>query len=77
MAALTLGLFPLYLTLAFGLRTLMQRRRNGSTGFRDISGRIGSAEWLGGILFVAAVVLYLAAPALVVAGVAVKEGREP
>ncbi len=44
MAALTLGLFTLYLTLAFGLRTLMQLRRTGSTGFRGISGRTGSAE---------------------------------
>jgi protein-S-isoprenylcysteine O-methyltransferase Ste14 len=69
MAGWALGLFLLYLTLAFGLRTLVQLRRTGSSGFRGISGRPGSIEWFGGVLFVAALLLGLLAPTLQLAGV--------
>lgn len=69
MAALALGLFLLYLALAFGLRSLVQLRRTGSTGFRGISGQPGSPEWLGGVLFAAALALHLAAPVLDLTGV--------
>lgn len=51
-----------YLGLAFGLRTWLQWLRSGSTGFRGISGRTGSAEWSGGVLFVAAVMGIVLAP---------------
>ena len=64
MAALTLALFVLYLALAFGARTILQLRRTGSTGFKGVSGRLGSAEWLGGVLFAVALGLGLAAPVL-------------
>lgn len=69
MAWVALGCFALYLGLAFGLRTLVQLRRTGSSGFRGVSGRPGSAEWLGGILFVVALVAGVAAPVLDLAGV--------
>lgn len=69
MATLALVLFVLYLALAFGLRTLVQLRRTGSTGFRGLSGRPGSPEWLGGVLFVVALALHLAAPVLDLTGV--------
>ena len=39
-----------------------------STGFKGISGRPFSAEWSGGVLFVAAVLLGLVAPVLDLAG---------
>ncbi len=68
MAGIALALFALYLALAFGARTALQLRRTGSTGFRGISGRPGSAEWLGGVLFVFALGLGLAAPVLGLAG---------
>jgi protein-S-isoprenylcysteine O-methyltransferase Ste14 len=61
-------LYVLYLGLAFGLRSWIQRRRTGSTGFRGVNGRPGSAEWLGGVLFVVALVLGFAAPLLELAG---------
>jgi protein-S-isoprenylcysteine O-methyltransferase Ste14 len=48
--------------LAFGWRSIVQYRRTGSTGFRGFSGRPGSAEWLGGALFAATLVLALLAP---------------
>lgn len=59
-ANLAIGLYALFIALAFGLRSLVQLRRTGSSGFRGISGRPGSAEWFGGVLFVAALALGLA-----------------
>lgn len=57
----------LYLLIAFGLRAWLMRRRTGSTGYRGLSGRVRSARWWGGVLFAAALVAGLAAPALQVA----------
>ena len=68
MAALALGLYVVYLVLAFGLRTALQHRRTGSTGFHGIGGRPGSAEWLAGVGFVVALVLGVAAPVLALLG---------
>lgn len=65
-AALTLYLAGL--VAAFGVRSWIHRRRTGSTGFRGLSGAPGSAEWWGGILFVAALALGAAGPALVLTG---------
>jgi protein-S-isoprenylcysteine O-methyltransferase Ste14 len=62
--ALVLVLVLVYLAVAFGLRTYLHWRRTGSTGFRGISGRPLSAAWLGGVLFVAALVGSVAAPVL-------------
>ena len=58
----------LFFALAFGLRGWLQWRRTGSTGFRGISGAVGSAEWLGGVLFVAAMAGVVLAPVAVLAG---------
>jgi protein-S-isoprenylcysteine O-methyltransferase Ste14 len=52
MGGLALALYALYLTLALGLRLALHRHRTGSSGFNGISGRPGSAEWTGGVLFV-------------------------
>ena len=62
----------LYLTgllLAFGVRTWVQIRRSGTSGFRGISGRPWSLAWWGGVLFPVAVLAGVAAPALVLGGV--------
>lgn len=69
MAVLALTLFVLYVALAFGARTVLQLRRTGSTGFKGFRGRPGSAEWLGGVLFVVGLVLGLVAPVLDLSGV--------
>lgn len=74
MAAAALALYVAYLALAFGLRTLIQLRRTGSTGFVGLRGHVGSAEWLGGVLFAAAILLGFAAPALALAGIAEADG---
>ena len=68
MAAIALALYATYLILAFALRSLIQFRRTGSTGFRGISGSPGSAEWVGGVLFVVALAGGVAAPVLDLAG---------
>jgi protein-S-isoprenylcysteine O-methyltransferase Ste14 len=69
MATLALGAYVLYMALAFGLRTVVQLRRTGSSGFEGISGRTGSAEWLAGVLFVVAIAVGFAAPLLALTSV--------
>ena len=64
MATLALVLYLAYLALAFGLRTAIQLRRTGSTGFQGLGGRPGSAEWIAGVGFTVALLLGAAAPVL-------------
>jgi protein-S-isoprenylcysteine O-methyltransferase Ste14 len=64
LATLALVLYGVYLLLAFGLRTLIQLRRTGSTGFHGLGGRPGSAEWIAGVGFTVALLLGAAAPIL-------------
>ena len=64
MAELALLLYGVYLVIAFGVRTVLQLRRTGSTGFHGVGGRVGSAEWLAGVGFVVALLLGVAAPVL-------------
>ena len=66
---IALGLYLLYMALAFGLRTWLQLRRTGESGFKGISGRPGSLEWIAGVLFVLAIGVGVAAPILDVADV--------
>jgi protein-S-isoprenylcysteine O-methyltransferase Ste14 len=59
--------FVLYLAGAvvlFGVRSWIQYRRTGSTGFRGVSGRAMSVEWFGGVLFVVAMIAGLLGVAL-------------
>ena len=58
---LALALLVLFYSVAFGLRTWQHLRATGSTGFRGVSGRPGSVEWVGGVLFAAGIALSLAA----------------
>jgi protein-S-isoprenylcysteine O-methyltransferase Ste14 len=69
MATTALIAYGVYGALAFGARSLLQKRRTGSTGFKGISGRVGSAEWLAGVLFAVAIAVGVAAPALALADV--------
>ncbi len=54
MAWIALGGWFVFLLLAFGLRTLMQYRLTGSSGFVGFHGRPLTLPWLGGVLFVVA-----------------------
>jgi protein-S-isoprenylcysteine O-methyltransferase Ste14 len=69
MGSVALACYAVYLTLAFGLRSAIQLRRTGSTGFRGVSGAPGSLEWWAGLLFVFALVVGALAPVLDVTGV--------
>jgi protein-S-isoprenylcysteine O-methyltransferase Ste14 len=57
-------LLVICLLVTFGLRSLMHYRLTGESGLEGISGRPGSAEWFGGVLFVIALLLGGAAPVL-------------
>jgi protein-S-isoprenylcysteine O-methyltransferase Ste14 len=70
MATVALIAYGVYGALAFGARSLLQKRRTGSTGFKGISGRPGSAEWVAGVLFALAIAIGVAAPVLALADVA-------
>jgi protein-S-isoprenylcysteine O-methyltransferase Ste14 len=67
-AWVALGLYTAGLLLAFGVRTWVQIRRTGTSGYRGISGRPGSLPWWGGVLFPVAVLLGLLAPVLALVG---------
>lgn len=68
MELVALSAYALYLALAFGLRTAIQLRRTGSSGFEGVSGRPGSAEWWAGVLFGVAIAVGVAAPVLALLG---------
>ncbi|MET9986466.1 methyltransferase family protein [Streptomyces rochei] len=63
-----LGLYLVWLVAAFGVRSLVQRRLTGDTGFRGLSGSAGSAAWWAGVLFVVALLGAVAAPLAALAG---------
>ncbi|UQA54914.1 methyltransferase family protein [Polyangium aurulentum] len=67
-AHIALLLFALYMTIAFGIRTVQHLRATGSSGFQGISGAPGSASWFGGVLFVLALAMGALAPVLELAG---------
>ncbi len=69
MAVLALILSAVYRALAVGLRTLIQIRRTGSTGFHGLGGRPGSPEWIAGVGFTVALLVGAAAPVLALLGV--------
>ena len=69
MPVVALVLFAVFAALGFGWRSWEQRRRTGSTGFRGISGRLGSAEWFAGVGFVVAIAAAFVAPILQLLGV--------
>lgn len=68
MSTVALVLYVVALVVLFGVRSWVQHRRTGSTGFRGISGSPAEAGWWGGVLFIAAIVLGLAGPLLAVTG---------
>lgn len=68
METMTLAGYGVFFALTLGLRSWVHHRRTGTTGFVGLSGRVGSAEWLGGALFATALVAAVAAPLLALAG---------
>jgi protein-S-isoprenylcysteine O-methyltransferase Ste14 len=68
-AVLALVLLAVFGLLGFVWRAWLQRRRTGSTGFRGISGNIGSAEWVAGLGFVISLIVAVVGPVLQLSGV--------
>lgn len=68
---IALVVLMVFLSLNFGWRTWRQWRTTGSTGFHGISGRVGSAEWFGGVLFVVGLVFGVMAPVLPLLGIGI------
>jgi protein-S-isoprenylcysteine O-methyltransferase Ste14 len=64
-SAAALVLFVVYLAVGFVLRTWLQWRRTGDSGFRGIS---GSPEWLAGVAFVVVLLAGLLGPVAALAG---------
>ena len=69
MPIVALVLFTVFAALGFGWRSWEQRCRTGSTGFRGISGRPGSIEWLAGVGFIVSMAAAVFAPTLQLVGV--------
>lgn len=63
-----LVLLAAFFGINFGWRTWRHLRATGSSGFRGISGRVGSVEWLGGALFGVAVLLVVGSPLVELVG---------
>jgi len=59
---ISLGLLVVFALVTFGLRSAQHRRETGSSGFVGMSSRVGSAGWLGGVLFGLSCVLAAGAP---------------
>lgn len=68
MTVAALLLFLLYLLVAVVARTWVQMRTTGDSGWRGISGRLGSPEWWAGTLFVASIVTGLLGPVTALLG---------
>jgi len=66
--AVALVLYVVAMVVLFVVRSWMQQRRTGHTGFHGISGTPAEAGWWGGVLFVVAMVAGLAGPLLAVTG---------
>ncbi len=69
MAAAALILYGVSLTITLGLRVAVQLRRTGSTGIHGLAADATPLERLAGVLFVAALAMGAAAPALALLGV--------
>jgi protein-S-isoprenylcysteine O-methyltransferase Ste14 len=67
-AEVALALLTVFGLLGFAWRAWLQRRRTGSTGFRGISGAIGSVEWIAGAGFVVALAVAVVGPLLQLSG---------
>lgn len=68
MPALALAVLSLYGLLAFGVRTVVQLRRTGSSGFSALRGLSGFIEWACGFLLALSAVLCVAGPVLQLTG---------
>ena len=62
MPVLALALFAFWFVTLFCLRSFVQWRRTGSTGFKGFDGPIGSLPWFAGVAFALGILLMGLAP---------------
>ena len=68
MIGLALTLCVVFLVTVFGLRPFLQHRRTGDHGYRGFSGSVSLIERVSGLLFLASLIVFLAAACLALAG---------
>lgn len=68
MAITALVIYLVWAALAFGLRTWMQWRRTGDTGFRGGGLAKGTVQWWSRVLFIGALLIGTAGPIAALAG---------
>lgn len=68
MALAALIIYLIWAALAFGLRSLLQWRRTGDTGFRGAGLPLGGVQWWARIAFIAALLIGAAGPLAELAG---------
>jgi protein-S-isoprenylcysteine O-methyltransferase Ste14 len=68
MPVAALVLYAVWFLLAFGLRTIVQLRRTGDSGFKGLGGRPLSLEWTAGVMFTVALFVGVAGPVAALAG---------
>ncbi len=68
MIAGALSLFVVYVVIAFVVRSVVQARRTGDSGWRGVSGRLGSPEWWAGVGFGAALLAGVLGPLTAILG---------
>jgi protein-S-isoprenylcysteine O-methyltransferase Ste14 len=66
LASVALGALGLYGLVALAGRSLLQWRRTGSTGWRGVHGRPGSAAWWAGVMLALAMLGLVLAPAVAI-----------
>jgi protein-S-isoprenylcysteine O-methyltransferase Ste14 len=66
LASVALGALGLYGLVAIAGRSLLQWRRTGSTGWRGVHGRPGSAAWWAGVMMALALVGLVLAPVVAI-----------
>ena len=68
MIGLALALVVIFLITVFGWRPFLQYRRTGDHGYRGFSGSASMIERVSGLLFLASLIVFLAAAGLALAG---------
>ncbi|TMR08125.1 isoprenylcysteine carboxylmethyltransferase family protein [Nonomuraea turkmeniaca] len=77
MAPAALVIYAVGLMVTFGLRSWLQWRRTGSTGFVGVNEPRGSTGWWSGVLFGLVLISTLLAPLAVVSGIIVPTRMPP
>ncbi len=68
MPATAMALLTFWALTLFGLRSFVQWRKTGATGFKGFHGRVGSLPWIAGLAFLLGIVFLFVAPIAALTG---------